>query len=143
MAGPATLRPPPPCPPRWRRMLAVVVLLAAGCAGAGDTPSTSPSTQPPAAPTPTGANASVPAFDRGRFAAVIPLPGAASMTVADGMLWVLKGAGTVVRVDPATNRVVGRPLRVPADAEAIAVADGTLWVARVAPGTSARQVTTR
>jgi hypothetical protein len=47
---------------------------------------------------------------------------------------VLKGAGTVVRVDPRTNRVVGKPLRVPADAEAIAVGDGALWVARVAPG---------
>jgi DNA-binding beta-propeller fold protein YncE len=133
MAGPATLRPPPPCAPRWHRMLAVAVLLAAaGCSGAADTPSTPRSTQPP--PTPTGAGASVPAFDRGRLAAVIPIPGAASMTVADGMLWVRKGAGTVVRVDPATNRVVGKPLRVPADAEAIAVGDGALWVARVAPG---------
>jgi DNA-binding beta-propeller fold protein YncE len=124
-------------------MLAVAVLLAAaGCSGAADTPSTPRSIQPPPAPTDTAAT--VPAFDRGRFAAVIPVPGAASMTVADGMLWVLQGAGTVVRLDPATNRVVGTPLRVPADAEAIAVGDGTLWVARVSPpGTSARQVTTR
>ena len=133
MAGPATLRPPPPCAPRWHRMLAVAVLLAAaGCSGAADTPSSPPSTPPP--PTPTGTAATVPAFDRGRLAAVIPVPGAASMTVADGMLWVRKGAGTVVRVAPTTNRVVGKPLRVPADAEAIAVADGALWVARVAPG---------
>ena len=132
MAGPATLRPPPPCAPRWHRMLAVAVLLAAaGCSGAADTPSTPRSTPPP--PTPTGTGASVPAFDRGRFAAVIPVPDAASMTVADGMLWVRKGAGTVVRVAPTTNRVVGTPLRVPADAEAIAVGDGALWVARVAP----------
>jgi YVTN family beta-propeller protein len=56
------------------------------------------------------------------------------MTVADGMLWVLGAAGTVVRVDPESNRIVGTPLRVPADAEAIAVGDGALWVARVAPG---------
>jgi YVTN family beta-propeller protein len=56
------------------------------------------------------------------------------MTVADGMLWVLKGAGTVVRIDPATNAVVGKPLRVPAGAEAIAVAQGALWVTSVAPG---------
>ena len=133
MAGSATLRPRPPCAPRWHKALAVVLLLAAtGCSSSGDTPSSSPSTQPPPAPTDTGA--SVPAFDRGRFAAVIPVPGAASMTVADGMLWVLTGAGTVVQVDPATNRVVGKPLRVPADAEAIAVGDGALWVARVAPG---------
>jgi YVTN family beta-propeller protein len=75
----------------------------------------------------------VPAFDRGRFAAVIPVPGAAGMTVADGVLWVL-AAGTVVRVDPESNRVVGKPLRVPADAEAIAVGDGVLWVASVTPG---------
>jgi hypothetical protein len=51
------------------------------------------------------------------------------MTVADGMLWVLGASGTVVRVDPERNRVVGTPLRVPADAEAIAVGDGALWVA--------------
>jgi hypothetical protein len=133
MAGPATLRPPPSCASRWQKMLAVAVLLAAaGCSGAADTPSSSRSTQPPPAPTDTAAT--VPAFDRGRFAAAIPLPGAASMTVADGRLWVLKGAGTVVGVDPATNRVVGKPLRVPADAEAIAVGAGALWVARVAPG---------
>ena len=56
------------------------------------------------------------------------------MTVADGMLWILKGAGTVVRVDPATNAVVGKPLRVPADAAAIAVAQGALWVTSVVPG---------
>jgi YVTN family beta-propeller protein len=131
MADPATLRPPPPCPPRWHKTLAVAVLLAAtGCSGAADSPSSSRSTQPPPAPT----SATVPTFDRSRFAAVIPLPGAASMTVADGMLWVRKGAGTVVQVDPATNAVVGKPLRVPADAEAIAVGDGALWVARVAPG---------
>jgi YVTN family beta-propeller protein len=119
--------------PRWHKVLAVAVLLAAaGCSGAADTPGSSRSTQPPPAPSDTGAT--VPAFDRGRFAAVIPVPGAASMTVADGRLWVLTGAGTVVRVDPATNRVVGKPLRAPDDAEAIAVGQGALWVARVAPG---------
>jgi DNA-binding beta-propeller fold protein YncE len=132
MAGPATLRPPPSCAPRWQRLVVAVLLAAAGCSGATDTPSSPRSTQPP--PTPTGAGASVPAFDRGRFTAVIPVPGAASMTVADGRLWVRKGVGTVVRVAPTTNRVVGKPLRVPADAEAIAVGDGALWVARVAPG---------
>jgi DNA-binding beta-propeller fold protein YncE len=107
-----------------------VLLAAAACSGAADTPSTPRSTQPP--PTPTGTT--VPAFDRGRFAAVIPLPGARSLAVADGMLWVLQGASTVVRVDPATNAVVGKPLRVPADAEAIAVGERALWVTSVAPG---------
>jgi hypothetical protein len=133
MAGPATLRPPPLCAPRWHKMLAVAVLLAAaGCSGAADTPSSPRSTRP--SPAPTGTAATVPAFARGRFAAVIPVPGATRMTVADGMLWVHKGASTVVRVDPATSRVVGTPLRVPADAEAIAVGQGALWVASVAPG---------
>jgi YVTN family beta-propeller protein len=132
MAGPATLRPPPPSAPRWQTLAVALLLAAAGCSGADDTPSSPRSTQPP--PTPSGTAATVPAFDRDRFAAVIPVPGAASMTVADGMLWVLKGAGTVVRIDPATNAVVGKPLRVPADGEAIAVGDGALWVARVAPG---------
>ncbi len=132
MAGPATLRPPPPRASRLQTLAVAVLSAAAGCSGAANTPSTPRSTQPPPAPSDTGAT--VPAFDRGRFAAVIPLPGAGSMTVADGMLWVLTGTGTVVRIDPATNRVVGRPLRVPADAEVIAVGQKALWAARVAPG---------
>jgi YVTN family beta-propeller protein len=76
----------------------------------------------------------VPAFDRGRFAAVISVPGAGPMTVASGLLWVLDTAGSVVRIDPRTSAVVGKPLRVPADAAAIAVAQGALWVASVADG---------
>jgi DNA-binding beta-propeller fold protein YncE len=128
MATPANLRPWPLGPPRRSRMLAVAVLLAAaGCAGAADTPRTPRSTQPAPATT-------VPAFDRGRFAAVIPLPGAGSMAVANGVLWVLDASSTVVGIDPTVNAVVGKPLRVPADAEAIAVGQGALWVARVAPG---------
>jgi DNA-binding beta-propeller fold protein YncE len=76
----------------------------------------------------------LPAFDRSRFAAILPLSGAGNLAVANGRLWVLTGAGTVVRLDPATNRVVGKPLRVPADAAAIAVAQEALWVATVASG---------
>jgi DNA-binding beta-propeller fold protein YncE len=133
MPAPRNLWPWPLGPPRWHTTLVVAVLLAAaGCSGTGETPSAPRSTQPP--PTPTGTTATVPAFDRGRFAAVIPLPGPGPMTVANGVLWVLDAAGRVVRIDPATSRVVGTPLRVPADAEAIAVATGALWVARVAPG---------
>jgi DNA-binding beta-propeller fold protein YncE len=129
MPTPATLRPPPRCPPRWPKTLAAAVLLAAaGCSGAADSPR-SPSTQPPPAPTTT-----VPAFARDRFAAVIAVPGAASMTVAGGKLWVLGASGTVVRIDPATNAAVGKPLRVPATAEAIAVGNRALWAASVAPG---------
>jgi DNA-binding beta-propeller fold protein YncE len=133
MPAPSNLWPWPLGPPRWFTTLVVAVLLAAaGCSGTGETPSAPRSTQPPA--TPTGSTATAPAFDRGRFAAVIPLPGAGPMTVANGVLWVLDAAGRVVRINPATSRVVGTPLRVPADAEAIAVATGALWVARVAPG---------
>ena len=133
MPAPANHRPSPRHGARWHRALVVVVLLAAaGCTGTGDTPSTPTSTQPP--PTPTGTGVTVPAFDRGRFAAVIPLPGAGPMTVAHGLLWVLDAAGRVVRLDPATNRAVGKPLRVPADAAAIAVAQGALWVTSVADG---------
>ena len=76
----------------------------------------------------------MPAFDRGLFAAVIPLPGVGCVTVADGVLWVLDASGTVVRIDPATNAAVGEPLRVPAHAEPIAVGDGALWIASVVPG---------
>jgi DNA-binding beta-propeller fold protein YncE len=43
-------------------------------------------------------------------------------------------AGTVERIDSATNQAAGEPTWVPADAAAIAVADRALWVARVGPG---------
>jgi DNA-binding beta-propeller fold protein YncE len=122
--------------------VAAVLLATAGCSGAADTPSSPRSTQPP--PTPT--SATVPVLDRGRFAASIPVSDAGNMSVADGRLWVRTGADTVVRVDPATNAVVGKPLRVPADAEAIAVGQGALWVASVAPGdlgTQAKDTVTR
>jgi YVTN family beta-propeller protein len=132
MPTPATLRPWPHRTPRRHTLVVVVLLAAAACSGSGDTRSTSRSTQPP--PTPSGTSATVPAFDRGRFAAVIPLPGAGSMTVADGILWVLDASGMVVRIDPQTNAVVGKPLRAPADAVAIAVDQGALWVTSVAPG---------
>jgi DNA-binding beta-propeller fold protein YncE len=96
-----------------------------------DTKSTTRSARPPSATT-TGAT--LPAFARDRFAAVIPVPGAGSLAVAGGKVWVLDASGTVVGIDPVTNAAVGEPLRVPANAEAIAVADGALWVASVAPG---------
>src|SRR5919201_3894794 len=94
---------------RWRGAVVVAVVVATvGCGGATTTPSTSPSIRPPPAPTATrpGAGAVVPAFDRGRFAAVIPLPGARTLTVADGVLWVLEASATVVRIDPRPNAVV-------------------------------------
>jgi YVTN family beta-propeller protein len=130
MAGPATLRPPSSCPPRWRMLAVAVLLAAAGCSGAPHSASSPPSTQPPSTPTET----TLPVFDRSRFAAVIAVPGAASMTVAGGRVWVLGASGAVVGIDPATNAVVGKPLRVPANAEAIAVGNRALWAASVAPG---------
>jgi DNA-binding beta-propeller fold protein YncE len=131
MPTPANLRSPARRAPRWQMMLVVAVLVAAaGCSGVADTKSTTRSSRPP--PTPTGAT--VPAFARDRFAAVIPVPGAGGLAVADGVLWVLDGSRMVVGIDPVTNAAVGKPLRVPADAEAIAVADGALWAASVAPG---------
>jgi DNA-binding beta-propeller fold protein YncE len=128
MPAPTRLRRPPRRAPHWQALVVAVAFAAAACTDAADTGGIPRSTQPP---TPT--STSVPAFDRGRFAAVIPLPGARSMAVADGMLWVL-AADTVVRIDPATNAVVDEPLRVPAHAEGIAVGEGALWVASVAPG---------
>jgi DNA-binding beta-propeller fold protein YncE len=130
MAAPANCRRWPRRAPRWHATVVVAVLLAAaGCTGLGDTPSSPTSTQPP----PTATGATMPAFDRSRFAAVIPLPGAGGIAVADGVVWV-QAAGTVVRIDPATNAAVGEPLRVPANAEAIAVGRGALWAASIAPG---------
>jgi YVTN family beta-propeller protein len=132
MPAPATLRPPPHRAQRWQTLAVTVLFAAAGCSGAADTPSSPRSTPPP--PTPTSAGAAVPAFDRGRFAATVPLPGASSMAVGEGKLWVLDGSGRVLEIDPRTNAVVGEPLHVPADAEVIAVGQGTLWVASVASG---------
>jgi len=118
--------------PGWDKLLLVVAMLlaAAGCSGAPHSVSSPPSTQPPSTPTAT----TLPAFDRSRFAAILPVAGAGNLAVANGRLWVLTGAGTVVRLDPATNRVVGKPLRVPADTTAIAAAQGALWVTTVADG---------
>jgi len=117
---------------RWQMLVLVALVAAAGCSGAADTRSITRSTQPPSATTGTGA--AVPAFARDRFAAVIPVPGAGSLAVAGGKVWVLGASGTAVGIDPATNTVVGEPLRVPANAEAITVGDGALWVASVVPG---------
>jgi YVTN family beta-propeller protein len=129
----ASLWPSPLRAPRWHQVLVVAVLLGAAACDAADTRSTPQSTRPPPTPTGTGGGVTVPAFDRGRFAAVIPLADAGSMAVADGLVWV-HAAGTVARIDPATNTVAGEPLRVPADTEAIAVGRGALWATRVAPG---------
>jgi hypothetical protein len=115
MADPTTLRRAPRRAPSWHKMVVVVVLLAAAGPPAPPTPR-APRGRP-SPPTPTGTTATVPAFDRGRFAAVIPIPGAGSLAVAKGKLWVLDAVSTVVPIDLRTNAVVGRPLRVPANVE--------------------------
>jgi hypothetical protein len=71
MPAPASLRPSARRAPRWYTLVVVAVLLAAGgCSGATDIPSSPVSTLPPPMPT----DSTVPTFDRGRFAAVIPFP---------------------------------------------------------------------
>jgi len=116
--------------PAWA-LIAAVLVGGTACSDGRDTRSTRRSAQPPPAATRNGTPA--PAYDRDRFAAVIPVPGATRMAVADGAVWVL-GAGRVVRIDPATDAVAGEPLGVPANADAIAVGARTLWVTSVAPG---------
>jgi DNA-binding beta-propeller fold protein YncE len=132
MPARANLRPSSRRTPRRRTTLVVAVLLAAaGCSGAADTPGNPRPTDPAATRTHRHQRARLrPRPVRRRH----PGPGAGNMAVADGKLWVLDAAGTVVRVDPAANRVVGKPLRVPADADAIAVGERALWVTRGAPG---------
>src|SRR4029453_8876112 len=92
--------------PGWDKLLVVAMLLAAaGCFGAPHSPRSPRSTQPPSTPTaPT-----LPTFDRSRFAAILPVSGAGSLAVANGRLWVLTGAGTVVRLHPGNNRVFAKP----------------------------------
>ena len=55
-------------------------------------------------------------------------PAVGILPAADGSVWVAEySAGTVAHVDPATNTVVGR-VTVGGQAEALAFADGRLWV---------------
>jgi DNA-binding beta-propeller fold protein YncE len=60
------------------------------------------------------------------------------MTAADGVLWVLDASGTVVRIDPATNRAAGRSVRIGASPQSLAVGGGSLWVANHEAGTVTR-----
>lgn len=60
-----------------------------------------------------------------------------NMTVANGYLWVLAG-NSIVRIDPQTDQVVGKPIpvSVPEHAmlEAIVVGDDALWVSIIGGG---------
>src|SRR5687767_12621330 len=57
-----------------------------------------------------------------------------TMAVENGLLWVIAG-DTVMRINPQTDQVVGKPIRVavPEEAglEAIVVGDDSLWVSMV------------
>ena len=64
------------------------------------------------------------------------LPGA--VAIADGRVWVGSDAdgGSILRVDPHTNRVSGRPLRIGMDVGAIVPGAGALWVTHTNAGGS-------
>ena len=55
----------------------------------------------------------------------------------DGSVWVAIGTGSVVRIDPKGNGV-GEPIPVSQRAQAVAVADGEVWVANQLDNTVAR-----
>src|SRR5512132_3085470 len=79
-----------------------------------------------------------PPRSRGRVAATIALPQAATFPravgVADGVVWVDGGNATAFRVDPKTNRVLGE-VGLPAGSRLAAVGPGRLWLVDEAAGT--------
>jgi len=112
-------------------MLAVV---AAGCSapsgsggasdgGAGAHPTTSSSL---AGPSPAGSAADLPAL--ALQATIDGFSGAATVTTAADGIWVLDhSAATLVRIDPATNRVTARIALGPGFANGLGTAGGRLW----------------
>lgn len=67
------------------------------------------------------------------IAVTIQVNSPSNMTFADGLLWVIAG-NSIVRIDPKTNEIVGKPISPGVRAEDIAVSNGTLWVTSVGPG---------
>ena len=132
----------PAAPPRSRRPVALMVgalalmLVVAGAAilfFRGDDDET-------AASTPATASPSKPA---GRLVATIPLgtdPG--SIAVGPDAIWVGTADGTVLRVDPRTNEVVGAPIRFTpvrkVDNVTVRFGAGSLWALDGSGGTVAR-----
>ena len=56
-----------------------------------------------------------------------------------GAIWVANyDDGTVTRIDPATGRVSGPPIRVGKGPLAVAVADGAVWVTNAGDNTVSR-----
>src|SRR6266511_80844 len=74
-----------------------------------------------------------PSSGQNRIAATLEAASPSNMTSGDGFLWVISG-GSIVRVDPKTNQVVGDPIQAGIQAEDIAFGDGALWVTTVASG---------
>jgi YVTN family beta-propeller protein len=89
----------------------------------------------PATPRPiaTAASANVGTLDQNRIAATIPLGSPSSLAVGDGLIWVL-ASGSVLRIDPHTSQAVGKAIPVDAQAWAIALGEGALWVTTVGWG---------
>lgn len=78
-------------------------------------------------------NTQTPSLEPERIAATIQVNSPSNMTFANGLLWVIAG-GSIVRIDPKTDQVLGEPISPRVSAEDIAVSDGTLWVTTVGPG---------
>jgi len=68
-----------------------------------------------------------------RIAATLEVPSPSSMTSGDGFLWAISG-GSILRIDPQTNQVVGDPIQPGIQMEDIAFGDDALWVTTVASG---------
>jgi len=59
-----------------------------------------------------------------------PVPGASGVAVGEGAVWVTSQAeGTVTRLDPASGRRRGEPIKVGSQPTDIAVGGGSVWVA--------------
>jgi hypothetical protein len=108
--------------PIWLRLVAAVVVgvavAASGCStkGSGE-PSSSTST------------ASTPAENEGAITARIRLPVAAfSIATGEGWVWALtrRPAAAVWRIDPRSNRLVGKPTPLPVDPWSVAVGAGSV-----------------
>lgn len=56
------------------------------------------------------------------------------MAVGDGLIWVISG-GSVVRIDPKTNQVIGEPIRAGTQFESdIVFGEGALWTSVIGSG---------
>lgn len=79
----------------------------------------------------------------GQGTAHVPLGHASAVTVGAGAVWATTGGGSagranLVRIDPRSPRVVGRPVSAGRDPVAVAYGDGSLWVVNRAAGTVTR-----